>query len=126
MAELEETLNHILGDENAMGQIMALAQSLTGGQNTEEPTQPQTVSQEPPDLSALLGGVDPALLRLGTELLQTTQSRNRRTAALGEALKPFVRPERRDRLDRAVRLAEMIGLARAALRTVQEKGEGHV
>ena len=125
MAELEETLNHILGDENAMGQIMALAQSLTGGQSSEEePT--QTVSQEPPDLSALLGGVDPALLRLGTELLQSTQSRNRRTAALGEALKPFVRPERRGRLDRAVQLAEMIGLARAALRTMQEKGEGHV
>ncbi len=31
MAELEEKLNAILGDPDAMGQIMALARSLGGG-----------------------------------------------------------------------------------------------
>ena len=30
MAEFEEKLNSILGDQNAMSQIMALAQSLSG------------------------------------------------------------------------------------------------
>lgn len=122
MAEFEETLNHILGDENAMGQIMALAQSLTGGKKTEE----RPEQGESPDLSALLGGADPALLRMGAELLQTTQGQNQRTAALAEALKPFVRAERREKLDRAVRLAGVMRLARAALHTMQEKGEGHV
>ena len=122
MAEFEETLNHILGDENAMGQIMALAQSLSGGQNREDNIQPQ----EPPDLSAVLGGLDPTLLRVGTELLQSTQGQNQRTAALAQALKPFVREERRERLDRAVRLAGGMRLVTAVLRMVREKGEGHV
>ena len=122
MAEFEETLNHILGDEKAMGQIMALAQSLSGGEKSETP--PET--GEVPDLSAVLGGMDPGLLRMGAELLKTTQGQNQRTAALAEALKPFVRTERRDRLDRAVRLAGVMRLARAALRAMQEKGEGHV
>ena len=120
MAEFEETLHHILGDEDAMGQIMALAQSLSGGQ--KEGAQPE----EPPDLSPLLNGVDPALLRMGAELLQSARGQDRQTAALAEALKPFVKPERREKLDRAVRLAGVMRLARAALRTMQEKGEGHV
>ena len=122
MAELEETLNHILGDENAMGQIMALAQSLSGGQHTEEPVQ----TGEPSDLNSMLGGLDPALLRLGTELLQSTQGQNQRTAALAQALKPFVREERRGRLDRAVQIAGAVRLAETAFRMAREKGEGHV
>ena len=120
MAEFEETLNHILGDEAAMGQIMALARSLSG----EQEETPKT--GEPPDLSAMLGGLDPALLRVGTELLQSTQGQNQRTAALAQALKPFLREERRDRLDRAVRIAGAVRLATAALKMAREKGEDHV
>ena len=46
MAELEEKLNAILGDPNAMGQIMALARSLGGGGGTGEPNSPPPEPRE--------------------------------------------------------------------------------
>ena len=67
MSELEDKLNTILGDPQAMGQIMALAQSLGSGkdQQPEAPPPPDHRDEpppsghgqaaSPPDLSALLG-----------------------------------------------------------------------
>lgn len=79
MADLQEQLQAILGDPQAMGQIAAIAKALTGGGREsspppsqpqepeaqdvefvpveEEPTQSQegTVVNDGPDLSALLG-----------------------------------------------------------------------
>ena len=49
MSELEDKLNSILGNPQAMGQIMALAQSLGGGGNQADAapsgTQPAQLSQ---------------------------------------------------------------------------------
>ena len=48
MAEFEEKLNSILGNEKAMGQIMALARSLGGGGGTGEPNSPPPEPGETP------------------------------------------------------------------------------
>ena len=87
MSEFEDKLNSILSSPEAMGQIMALANSLNVGNKEEAPAQddqvgpPQTkptVQPPPPDLSALLsacgggsagspaGGNDSALSGLGS------------------------------------------------------------
>ena len=75
MAELEEKLNAILGNPDAMGQIMALARSLNGGGDSpaeqsapppepgESPPPPPVSQTGPPDLSALLGEMDPRLMQ---------------------------------------------------------------
>lgn len=83
MADLQQQLQAILGDAEAMSQITAIAQALTGGPGQPQPAPPvqppeaasPPVSQEeyipagqeapspgpgpepPPDLSALLGGL---------------------------------------------------------------------
>ena len=44
-------------------------------------------------------------------------------AALLEALKPFLKPERRAKVDQAARLARLSRVARAALRFYQEGRE---
>ena len=64
MAELEEKLNAILGDQEAMGKIMALARSLSGRQEPPAPDEgpaggePEPAGEGgaplPEDLSALL------------------------------------------------------------------------
>ena len=49
MAELEEKLNAILGNQEAMGQIMALARSLSGdrrGDSRPEPPGPRRAERE--------------------------------------------------------------------------------
>ena len=77
MAELEEKLNAILGNPDAMGQIMALARSLNGGGESpaeqsapppepgESPPPPPVSQTGPPDLSALLGIIRAALETMG-------------------------------------------------------------
>lgn len=128
MAGFEEQLNSILGNQEAMNQIMALARSLSGtpapegaGQaeppaETEETAYvPVAAEGPPPDLSAMLGQLDPKMLRLGMEVMRQVQSTGDRNAALLNALRPFLREERQARLDRAIQIARMAKAVRVAL-----------
>lgn len=134
MGELDEKLNAILGNQEAMGQIMALAQSLgnslggTGensGQNPPEPQeQPAPVSTENP-LSAL-GEVDPRIIQLGMRVLQEYQRGDDDKTALLTALRPFVRKERYDKLDRAIQIARLSRVIRVLLEALGKEGEGRV
>ena len=132
MAEFEDKLNAILGNQAAMNQIMALARSLSGEQ-PGSPQPPEDSTYVPaeetattPDLSALLGQIDPQMLQKGMEIIRQVQSTEDRNAALLNALRPFLREERRARLDRALQIARMTKLIRAALGTIGGKGEERV
>lgn len=135
MAEFEEKLTSILGNQQAMDQIMALARSLSGekegaGENApreeREPAEREAASShgeggDSPDLTQLLGGVDPGMLQMGMRLFQEYQGTDDRNAALLQALRPFLREERRAKLDKAVRIARMTRLIRVALGSMGEK-----
>lgn len=135
----EEKLNAILGDKKAMGQIMALAQSLSGGEPqqqdemTAEPTTyvpvEETAVQEEPgvDFGNLLGSVDPAMLQLGMRLVQEYNRSDDNTTALLAALRPFIKPSRYARLDKATRAARLSRVVRVLLDTLkQSRGAGDV
>lgn len=132
MAGFEEQLNSILGNQEAMNQIMALARSLSGepapgpaGQDgapagpAEEPYVP--APPPAPDLSAMLGQLDPNMLRLGMEIMRQVQSAEDRNAALLNALRPFLREERQARMDRAIQIARMAKAVRVALNVLGGK-----
>lgn len=126
MAQLEEQLNQILGDPQAMEQIMALAQSLSGKQEEErqpeEETQPPAEHDPPSPLSAL-DGLDPRLLRMGMGLLSEYSAQDDKKTALLAALKPFLKPERQEKMDQAVRIARLTRVIRTALRMFRDRGE---
>ena len=126
MAQLEEQLNQILGNPQAMEQIMALAQSLSGKQEEErqpeEETQPPAEHDPPSPLSAL-DGLDPRLLRMGMGLLSEYSAQDDKKTALLAALKPFLKPERQEKMDQAVRIARLTPVIRAALRMFRGRGE---
>ncbi len=137
MAEFEEKLNSILGNRQAMDQIMALARSLSGGESQgEEEEHPPSGEEEqepgshaaPPsdlsDLSDLLGQLDPQMIQVGIEVIRQVQSTEDRNAALLQALRPFLKEERRGRLDRAIRIARMTRMIRAAITAFGERGTG--
>ena len=127
MAELEDKLNAILGNPEAMGQIMSLAQSLTGGAGGgAEPPPPPPSPAGGGDLAALLGQADPRMLRVGMEVLQAYQSGEDKSIALLAALRPFLKPEHQDRIDRALRWTRMARVIRAALNALGKEGEGDV
>lgn len=139
MAEFEDKLNSILGNQAAMNQIMALARSLSGEQPPQEAppaleppadkaeeTTYTPVAEEPeqPDLSAMLGQIDPKMLQVGMDVIRQVQSAEDRNAALLKALRPFLREEKQARLDRAMQIARMTKLIRAALGALGgEEGE---
>lgn len=140
MAEFEEQLNAILGNQEAMGQIMALARSLSGGpqergegppagdvpEGDEADASPALPGGPPPDLSALLGELDPRLLQIGMQVLREAQNTQDRSTALLNALRPFLRKERQARLDKAIQIARISRMIRAALEALGGKEEGNV
>ena len=142
MADFQDTLQSILGNQEAMGQIMALARSLSGeesgaGEGPPPPPVPEREEPKPashglgtpglPDLTALLGQVDPGLIQLGMRLFREYQGEDDRSTALLAALRPFLREERRAGLDRALQLARVTRLIRVALGAIGERGgEGRV
>ena len=138
MSELEDKLNSLLSNQDAMAQVMQLAQSLSqsgvgaaDSGSAASPPPPQSgaaagnAMPSAGDLNAMLsqltGGLDPALLsRLLTVLSQMNRNESSETSALLYALQPFLRDKRRDKVARAAQLAKLIHLAKVFLTTREE------
>ena len=142
MGELEEKLENILGNPQAMAQIMSLAQSLnqsgpaaSAGDGAQAQPQPAAAGGEAPSapaaaptpspvpskspeggLGSLLGGLDPSMLSAAAGLLgQFNGGDDDRRVALLTALRPFVREQRYARLDKAIQIAKLSRLIRSGL-----------
>ena len=122
LAEFDEKLNSILSNPDAMSQIMQLAQSLSGGQEQAPlpppPPQPTPRSSAPAQdiLSSLTGGLDPKLL---TRLLPVIQElggqQDSNARALLYALRPYLKPDRQEKVERALQLARLFHLGKKFL-----------
>lgn len=134
MAEFEDKLNELLSNPDSMAQIMRLAQSLSddpqdGGAPPPQSPPPQQRQQAPREqrrqdppqtggdpLSALTGGVDPKLLMRLLPLIQELGGQQDSNArALLYALRPYLKPERQEKVERALQLARLIHLGKKFL-----------
>lgn len=132
MGGFEDKLNAILNDQDAMGQIMALAQSLgkqePPGQAGKDNYTPEaerierTETQDAPNLGGLLGELDPRMVQMGMQLLQEYNRGDDRKAALLHALRPFVKEERFEKVDRAIQIARLSRVVRVLFDTMRERG----
>ena len=154
MSELEEKLEGILGNPQAMAQIMSLAQSLNlGGDQpsteTQDPEPDRTQTAPPPappappagasapppaasgGLGGLLGGLsslDPKLLSAAASLMgQYSNGGDDQRTALLTALRPFVKEQRYAKLDKAIQIAKLSRLIRSGLDLFRaSKEDSHV
>ena len=122
MAEFDEKLNSLLADPNAMSQIMQLAQSLSGGgEQTQAPPPPPPAAPPVPTppgpdlLSSLAGGLDPKLIMRFLPLIQELGNQNSNARQLLYALRPYLRPERQEKVERAIQLARLFHLGKKFL-----------
>ena len=127
MADFDDKLNSLLSNPDAMTQIMQLAQSLSGEtasaapppvQPAPPPAQPASPSGTSPSglLSALTGGGDPSLLMKLLPLIQELGSGQDSPArALLYALRPYLKPERQEKVERALQLARLFHAGRRLL-----------
>lgn len=103
MGELEDQLNSILSDPRHMEQIAGLARSLMGGDGPA----PEQPTSEPG-----IPGLDPGLLRRLGQAMQS--GGDGREQALLRAMQPYLSEKRRDRMERALKLAQLARIARLA------------
>ena len=111
---------------------MSLAKSLEGGENSASPSASAPAPSPPSapsDLSGFLGSVgqlDPKILATAAKLFsQLGRQEDRRTALL-QALRPFVKPERYAKLDKAIQIAKLSVLIRSGLELFRAKEDDHV
>ena len=109
MSEFEDRLNRILSDPAEMEKISRLASQLMGGEGAD--SAPPPADGGIPDLSGVLG-------RLGSLGGKSDKS------ALLAALSPYLKPDRRQKLQKALRLAQAARIAGVALDAYG--GEGSV
>lgn len=102
MSEMEEKLGSILGNPQLMQQIMTLAQSLGGPPQSEAPAPPEP--QPPPAVP------DPQMLSALSALASQARVDPQQQKLL-QALTPYLSPQRRQKLEKAMEAAR---LARAA------------
>lgn len=140
MSDFEDKLNGILSNPEAMAQIASLAQSLNLGGGGEAPgggapaeaqapqlPQVQQAPQAPSGggadlgglagLGSLLGKADPQLIGRLLPLLGELSGGdggNERLQLL-YALRPFLRPEKQDKVERAVKAARLIHVGKKLL-----------
>lgn len=137
VAEFEDQLNHILSDPGAMSQIMQLAQSLTGGGNEDSAGTPAAASPAPSTeaqngmrsppappsspssaslLSSLSGGLDPQMIgRLLPLIQELGSSQNSNARQLIYALRPYLKEERQEKVERALQLARLFHIGKKFL-----------
>lgn len=128
MDDLNQQLQKILSDPQAMGQIQSLLGSLGNTQEEAAPSPAQAASSGP-DLSALLGalgggtsqpaqnetslaGITPQALSAMTRLMPLLSQANREDDAtrLLRALRPLLGEARQKKVDEAIRILQMLRL----------------
>ena len=104
MADFDTALHSILGNSEAMDQIMSLAQSLSGtlgGAQEREQTEESSCGEGGPAEDAEHGANVPCAGSAS------------RDAALLQALRPYLRRERQEQMDRVLEMVGMLRLLRS-------------
>ena len=110
MDGLEEQLQKILDDPNSMAQILSLAQYF-GLQPPGEPSSASSSAPAPPAPQP-----DDGMAKAIFGMMQQARQSDGKQEALLQAIKPYLRPERRGRIDRALQIARISHMAGFALR----------
>lgn len=118
VSDFEETLNTLLSNPDSMAQIMKMAQSFNGGSQSNSSPPPPPSHQQPASntseggVASLLSGLDPKLIARFLPLLQEMNQSDGRARQLLLALRPYLKPERQEKVERALQIAKVIHLGK--------------
>ncbi len=117
VSELDEKLNTLLSDPARMSQVMQLAQQLSGsfGGATDTTPPPPPSQSAPQSAPTLFDGMDIASIMRFLPLIQELNHPNQQTAQLLNALRPFLNPEKQEKIPRAIQLARLIHIGKKVL-----------
>lgn len=98
--ELETRIGSILSDPQQMEKLRAMAQSIMG----TPPEEPEAAAAAAPPVGALMGLLGKA-----------TSGGDSESERLLRAMQPYMRPKRRTKIDRALKITRLIGVAEAVI-----------
>lgn len=105
-------MNELLKSPESMEQIMKLARSLSGSSD-EQKSGPGNTHQNP-EPAEFGGGIDPRLMGLFGAALKEYGSPSDK-ATLITALKPYLKSDRRDKIDKALQIAKLAKVAKTVI-----------
>ncbi len=111
MGDFENKLNDLLNSPESLEQIMNLARSLSGGETEEAKKEEKQESFKSQSPFEPLSGLDPKLMgMLGSALKEySAPSEN---AALISAIKPYLKQDRREKVEKAIQIAKLAKIAK--------------
>ncbi|MDR0325264.1 MAG: hypothetical protein LBI19_04110 [Oscillospiraceae bacterium] len=118
MDNFDEKLNMLLQNPEALAQVAELARGFQSGQKAAEPQSspsPLPGGGIDPGILGALSGLDPKMLGNIAGILGDLTSKDDRRSQLLEAMRPYVRKGRQEKMDRAVQLLQLSKVARKAL-----------
>lgn len=106
MDDLSGVINQILGDPDRMEQIMNLAKTFGGSETT-----------------SVIPEISPERIEEIGNILRQTEKSEKKQEALVRALRPYLRPGRQIKLDKALQLVRLSHLAGLAWKNESRSGE---
>ncbi len=113
MGDFEDKVNDLLKSPESLEQIMKLARSLSGEQS-ENQSAPQSEPESSPNAAGDTGfsGVfDPQIMSFLGSALKEYSSPSDKTALIA-AIKPYLKNERRQKVDKALQIAKLAKIAK--------------
>lgn len=110
MSDFEDKLNKLLNDPKEMERFAGFAKSLMGGGEPEQENVPVPDAGMLKKISGLMSG----------------GSRSSKDEKLLEAMKPYLSERRRSKMDRAMKIARLAGLAELAAGEFGGSDDGNV
>ena len=111
MDELESRINSVLGDPEQMAKITQLAQSFMAGTGNGS-------ASPKPDADSL---PDTDMINRIAHLMSLGGEKERGKKAMLEAISPYLSDKRRGKMEKALRIAKLVRIARLAI----EESEGN-
>ena len=108
-----------------MEKIMGLAKSMSGSLGSQEAPKEPAPDSESSGAALPLGDIDPKMLKLMGRLMGEYSSKEGEKTALLTAMKPYLKEERYETIDKAAKIARLAKIARIAL-TEFSGGDSHL
>ena len=122
MSDFEDMINSVLGDPAQMEKIAGIAKNLMGGGGADIPS--GNFPSGSGNLSTQSGfDFDPAILGKLSSLMNSTSEKGSDKKALLEAMKPYLSEKRRQKMDKALRIARLAKLAGIAMGEMEERDD---
>ena len=132
MPGLEEMLSSVLNDPASMSKIMSLAQSLGGAmpqQTAPADSAPDAQDTQPQSAQPQSAQPEPAAQEAAAQTMQkaaqSLKPAGSREAALLRALAPYLKPSRREKIDKVLQIVQLTQLASSTMQSFVPHREAH-